>query len=143
MEFNNNGSTLSDALQRIRRAWSKPLPVSLRIWSPEAALNEAGLPEPNDGCYTHEDEHAEHDTGDAVDNRCNCVGGTVAGYHRHDESKAALGTGVGPTTVAEMESRETRDTKIKKRRPKLYRFRGAQRGDKSKSSANQATKQAL
>ena len=90
----------------------------LCIRSPEAALHESGLPEPNDSRYAHEDKNAEHDTGDAVDNRYDCVRGAVAGHDRNDERKAALGSGVGPTTVAEMESRESRDAKNKERRPK-------------------------
>src|ERR1700738_4480804 len=96
------------------------LPSLLCIRGPETALNEAGLPEPNDSCYAHEDENAEHDTGDAVDNRYNCVWGAVTGHDRNDERNAALGSGVGPTTVAEMESRETRDAKNKERGPKKY-----------------------
>src|SRR5208282_4654204 len=96
------------------------VPALLCNWSPGVPLRESGLPEPNAGCYAHEDENAEHDTGDAVDNRHNCVRGSVAGHDRHDERKAALGSGVGPTTVTQMESRKTRDPKNKERRPKKY-----------------------
>jgi hypothetical protein len=85
----------------------------LCIRSPEATLHESGLPEPNDSRYAHEDKIAEHDTGDAADNRYDCVREAVAGHDRNDERKAALSSGVGPTTVAEMESRETRDARIK------------------------------